>query len=350
MFHDLTVSAVRPEGADAVAVSFAVPAPLARAFAFRPGQYLTLRAKVAGADIRRSYSIASAPGAPLTVGIRYVPGGAFSGFAQALRPGDVLQVMPPQGRFVAAGTEADLLLIAAGSGITPMVGIAAEALARGARVTLVYGNRDTAHIMFRETLEALKDRYLGRFTLVHVLSREVQDVALLNGRVDAARIMALARAGVIDPLAADGVFLCGPGGMIDAVSDTLVDAGLPADRLHLERFTVEGDTGRAPRSDLAEAAANRGVEVTVLLDGVQRRFHVGSQDGSVLEAAERAGLELPYSCRGGMCCTCRCKMTDGAAEMAVNYSLEPWEIAAGFVLACQARPTTARIALDFDAV
>ena len=348
MFHDLTIREVRHETPDSVAISFDVPEALTDAFAWVPGQYLTLRATVDGQDIRRSYSIASLPGKPLTVGIKHVHGGAFSSFAQDLTPGQHLQVMPPEGRFTCK-SEDRLVLIAAGSGVTPMVAMAADALARGAEVTLIYGNRNTGSIMFREALDGLKDRYVDRFTLIHVLSREPQDVALLNGRITGDKIAALARAGAVDLAGADGVFLCGPGDMIDDVAAMLEGQGIPKERVHFERFFQDGEVQRAPRSAAAEAAAAHGVTVEVVLDGARKQFTVEAGDDNVVAAAERQGLELPYSCKGGMCCTCRCKVAEGSAEMAVNYSLEPWELEAGFTLACQARPTSDRLVLDFDA-
>ena len=347
-FHPLTVTGVRPEGDGAVCVSFAVPEALREAFRHRPGQYLTLRRLVDGQEVRRSYSIACAPGHGLCVGVRRVPGGAFSEFAQGLRPGDAVEAMPPEGRFVAGG-EGSVLLIAAGSGVTPMVAIAAEALERGAQVALLYGNRASGSIMFLDALEAMKDRYMGRFRLIHVLSREAQDVAVLNGRVDGAKVAALAERGVIDPASADAVFVCGPGGMIDEVSQALRGLGVPDERIRFERFGDAGDPPPAARSREAEAAAAGGVAVEVVLDGARRAFTLGEGDGSVIDAAERAGLDLPWSCRGGMCCTCRCRIEEGSAEMAINYSLEPWEVEAGFTLACQARPTSERPVLDFDA-
>ncbi len=348
MFHDLTISAVRRETDDSVVLSFDIPTELADAFAYRPGQYLTLRGSVAGEDIRRSYSIASVPGAPLCVGIRHVEGGAFSSHAQTLEPGAKLAVMPPEGRFT-LGEERDLLLIAAGSGVTPMVAIAGAALARGARVTMVLGNRRTDSIMFRSALDALKDRYMDRFTMIHILSREPQDIELMSGRITGDRIAALANAGAIAPDAADGIFLCGPGGMIDEVTQALGARGVAPERIHFERFYQDGETPPIPRSPRAEAAAAAGVAVSVLLDGTRRTFRFEAEDTSIVTAAERQGLELPYSCKGGMCCTCRCKVTDGSAEMATNYSLEQWELEAGFTLACQARPTSDTLALDFDA-
>jgi ring-1,2-phenylacetyl-CoA epoxidase subunit PaaE len=348
MFNILSIRAVTQETPDAVAISFDVPEGLEEAYRFAPGQYLTLRAEVGGADMRRSYSIASLPGQPLTVGVKRVEDGAFSTFAQGLKAGDTLSVMPPEGRFVCKD-ERDIVLIAAGSGITPMVAIAGDALARGARVTLIYGNQRTDTIMFRDTLDALKDRFLDRFTLIHVLSREPQDVALLNGRITGEKVLALGRAGAVDLTGAEGVFLCGPGAMIDDVAAALEGAGVPKHRVHFERFYQEGEAPRAPKSDAARAAETAGVTVEVMLDGTRRAFRFEAGDDTVINAAARQGLELPYSCKGGMCCTCRCKVAEGSAEMAVNYSLESWETEAGFTLACQARPTSAKLVLDFDA-
>lgn len=349
MFHDLTIRSVERLTGDAVAISFDVPEALAAEYAWRPGQFLTLRATLEGEDVRRSYSIASRPGEPLTVGVKRVEDGRFSTFAQGLVPGMRIAVMPPEGRFLCEAGDR-IVLIAAGSGITPMVAIAAAALARGAEVTLVFGNRTTGSIMFRGALEALKDRYLGRFSLIHVLSREAQDVPILSGRVDGARIAAMARAGLIDVGSADGVWICGPGGMIDDVAAALADLGVPRERIHFERFSVDGAVPPAPRSEAAEAAAAAGVEVEARLDGVTRSFRVEAGDDNVVDAAARQGIELPFSCKGGMCCTCRCRIVEGAGEMAQNWSLEDWEIAQGFTLACQTRPISERLVLDFDAV
>ncbi|MEM9394001.1 MAG: 2Fe-2S iron-sulfur cluster-binding protein [Pseudomonadota bacterium] len=348
MFHDLKIAQVRSEGRGAVAIRFDLPAKLADEFAFLPGQFLTVRAEIGGAELRRNYSLACAPGEGLTIGIRHVEGGAFSGFAQGLKTGDRMQVMAPDGRFCWSG-EQNILLIAAGSGITPMVSIASAALEAGADVTLVFGNRQMDTIMFRSDLEALKDRYLERFSLIHVLSRELQDVPLFEGRIDADKITALAASRLIDPQAADAVFLCGPEGMIDTAEQALSDLGVASEKVRKELFATSGGF-MLPSSPVGQKALAEGVEVSFRLDGVERRITMEERDRSVLDAAARHGLELPYSCKGGMCCTCRCKVTEGGAEMAVNYSLEPWEVAAGFTLACQARPTTARLALDFDAV
>ncbi len=346
-FHELVISEVRQEGADAVALVFEVPQELVQAFAYVPGQYLTLRADIGGEDVRRSYSIASGSNGALCVGVRQVEGGLFSTYAQNLKTGDRVQVMEPEGRFRLAEQQ-DVVLIAAGSGVTPMVAIASAALGRGANVTMVYGNRDFAHVMFRSELEALKDSHMGRFTLIHVLSREEQDVPLLNGRITGEKITQMANAGVLDLAAADGFFLCGPGEMITDVSGALVQLEVPAEDIHSERFTPDGEAPKV-RSRAAREVAQNGVEVEVILDGTKKRFTVEEGDENIVAAAARQGLELPYSCKGGMCCTCRCRVTQGTSEMATNYSLEPWELEAGFTLACQTRPTSKKLVLDFDA-
>ncbi len=354
-FHELSVRDVVRETDDAVSVLFDLPDELREEFAFRPGQHLTLRAVVDGEDLRRSYSICAAPGAGLRIGVRKVDGGRFSGFVcDSLKPGDAIQAMRPEGRFgVDVGGRHDYLLIAAGSGVTPLLSIA-RAVLEGepdSVVTLVFGNRTTASIMFREELEDLKDRFLGRFSLIHVLSREEQDVEILHGRIDAERIARMARAGLIAPTEADGVFLCGPGDMIDSAASALADLGVPPERVHFERFTPADDAPPPrPVSREAAAAAARGARIEAILDGARRTFEVTAPGQTVLEAARAAGQEIPYSCAGGMCCTCRCKVVEGESEMAVNYSLEPWEVEAGFTLACQTRPKSATLVLDFDAV
>jgi ring-1,2-phenylacetyl-CoA epoxidase subunit PaaE len=355
-FHELTVAEISTETPEAVAVSFDIPPELRERFRFRPGQYLTLAAEIEGEEMRRSYSICSAPGDPhLRVGVKRLADGRFSRFVhERLSVGDRLRVMPPDGRFTAlVGGRHDYILIAAGSGITPMLSIAKTVLAHEpeSTITLVYGNRTSGTIMFHEEIEDLKDRYLGRFTLLHLLSRERQDSEILNGRIDGARIRLLAERGLIEPSEADGVFLCGPGEMIDDVSAALLDLGVPADKIRSERFTpAEGAPAPRTPSPAAIKAAETGVAVEVVLDGVRRGFAMADSDQMVLDAARRAGIDLPYSCAGGMCCTCRCRVVEGKAEMAVNFSLEKWETEAGFTLACQSRPLTPKLVLDFDAV
>ena len=355
-FHALTIADVRRETAESVSVAFAIPDRLRDAYAYVPGQYLTLKASIGGEDIRRSYSICSGlDDGEVRVAIKKVEGGAFSTFAnENLAPGMELDVMAPDGRFTAApdpDAAHDYVAFAAGSGVTPVLAIVKTVLAREphSRVTLFYGNRDVGSILFREALEELKDRFLDRFTLVHVLSRESQDVELLHGRLTAERIERFADAGLFDPKGVDGVFLCGPGDMIASARKMLERLGVASDRIHFELFTPDGEAPR-PVSDRARAAAEAGVGVKAILDGATRQFAMTAEDANLVDAAGRQGLELPYSCKGGMCCTCRCKLVAGEVEMATNYSLQPWELEAGYVLACQSRPLTEEVVVDFDAV
>jgi ring-1,2-phenylacetyl-CoA epoxidase subunit PaaE len=351
-FHALTIDDIRRETADSVSIRFAVPEALKAAFAFRPGQYLTLRTSLDGEDIRRSYSICSGlDDGELRIGVRKVAGGAFSTYAnENLRPGDVLDVMPPEGRFTpseAAGGR-HILGIAAGSGITPVLSIARSILARepASRVTLIYANRTSGSVMFAEEIEDLKNRHLGRFAVTHLLSREAQDIPLLHGRITAEKLRELAE-GVVDFKGVDEAFLCGPEELVAEAREALASFGAAPARIRSELFTPSAPRKRFVAPPAAEAG--RAIaRITVTLDGRRHAFDLEAGDESLLVAAERAGLELPYSCKGGMCCTCRCRVISGAADMAVNYSLEAWETDAGFTLACQARPTTTELALDFD--
>ena len=346
-FQPLQVAYVREETADARVVGFNAP------FDFTPGQYLTLRAEIGGKAEQRCYSICSAlGGSAIEVAIKRVPGGRFSEWAaDALTAGMTVDVMAPEGRFGLApdaGAARAYLAIAAGSGVTPVMSLAESLLESEphARFTFVYGNRDTASIMFRERLDDLKDRYLERFSLIHVLSREAQDVDLFHGRIDADRIGRLAAAGLIDPAGADAIFLCGPGDLPETAAEALQTLGVRRERIHREAFTPT--PGAAPRPRPPEAAAES--IVTAIIDGGARTFPMQAGDSSAIDAGERAGVELPSSCRGGMCCTCRALVVSGEAHMAVNYSLEDWELEAGFVLACQTTPVTKTLTLDFDAV
>jgi len=355
-FHPLSVGAIERQTPDAVAISFDLPDNINGAFDFRPGQYVTLRANIDGEDVRRTYSICSLPGERrLRVGVKVLDGGQFSTFAnERLSVGDVIEVMEPEGRFgVDIGGAHDYLLIAAGSGITPMLSIAGSVLTREpeSSVTLVYGNRTADSIMFLEELEDLKDRFMKRFNLVHVLSREAQDVELLNGRIDQTRLTELTERGLIDPKSADAVLICGPGDMIEDASQALVALGVDDKAIRFERFTpANGQAARKTPSRASMATSAEAVHVETILDGRRRSFEIVDPEDTVLDAGLATGLDLPYSCKGGMCCTCRCKIVEGAAEMAVNYSLRPWEIEEGFTLACQSRPTTKKLVLDFDAV
>ncbi|MEM7545877.1 MAG: 2Fe-2S iron-sulfur cluster-binding protein [Pseudomonadota bacterium] len=351
-FHRLKIANVRPETDDAVALRFEIPAGLAEAYAFTPGQYLTLRAVIEGKDVRRSYSICSPLGAEyLEVGVKRIEGGAFSSHAMTLNSGNEMDVMTPQGRFLAPiGGSHNYLLLAAGSGVTPMVSIARSVLEGEpeSRVTLLYANRTTDSVMFRQVFDDLKDRFLTRFRLTHVMDEETQDLELFNGRLDGEKLATMATRGLIAPTDFDAIYVCGPQPMIEAASAALESLGVTKDRIRFELFTPAGGlpTATATARPQPQTGSAR-VEVT--LDGARRSFSMDPASETVLQAASRAGLEIPYSCAGGMCCTCRCKVTAGDAAMDVNYSLEPWELDAGYVLACQTRATSERLALDFDA-
>ena len=357
-FNELTVTDVHRETDDSVCVTLAVPDALREHYRFVPGQYLPLEAEIDGVAVRRTYSICSPNSCQdLRVGIRQVSGGAFSTFANGhLEAGMSLNVGVPMGRFTAApnaGSPRTYVGFAAGSGITPLLSMIASLLAQEPKssFTLFFGNRNRAAIMFRDDLDDLKDRYLDRFRLIHLLSREGQDIDLLHGRLDGERIKRFAELGLFDTAATDTYFLCGPGDMIETARETLAGFGIDPARIKFERFTPAG--GGVPASAAEQkpsAAVANAVTIDVRLDGATHEVTLPPGETSIIDAAHAQGIELPYSCKGGMCCTCRAKLVDGEAEMTTNYSLEPWELEAGFVLTCQLRPKSRRISLDFDAV
>ena len=350
-FYDLTISAVREDTASSVELSFDIPLMLKSVFAFVPGQYLTLRADIDGVDVRRSYSICSPVGsAVVSVGVKSIAGGAFSGFALGLKPGDVLRVMSPQGRFTAPiGGRHNYLLLAAGSGVTPIKSIAQSVLQGEpeSTITLCYANRNTDSVMFRQAFDDLKDTYLMRFLMTHVMDEEAQDVALFNGRMDAEKLNTMATRGLIVPLEYDAIYICGPQPMIEAASEALQALGVAEDRIKFELFTPSSPLPIA--GSAAAATAREGALVEVVLDGARRGFRMVAGE-MLLDAATQSGLELPYSCANGMCATCRCKLAQGQGTMMQNFSLEPWEMEQGFVLACQFQPLSDHVMLDFDAV
>ena len=349
-FHPLPVARVDRLCADAVAITFDVPEGLAETFAFRPGQYLTLRQLADGVEQRRSYSICAPRGAPPRIGVRRVPGGLFSDrLVDALRPGDVLDVLPPLGNFTPAALEtpAHHGLVAAGSGITPVLSIVATVLASSAdaRVTLLYGNRRADTVMFAEELADLKDAYPARLQLVHVLSREPRDVELFSGRLDASRLRAMFDT-VIPASDVDEWWLCGPYGMVRDAQLVLQDRGVPKDRVHRELFYVD-EPPPAPRRPEDSVVDGRTTEVTVVLDGRKTTMTVPA-GVPILDAAQRVRADLPFACKGGVCGTCRARLRDGEVRMRRNYALEPDELAAGFVLTCQSLPTTDHVTVDYD--
>jgi ring-1,2-phenylacetyl-CoA epoxidase subunit PaaE len=283
--------------------------------------------------------------------VKRVAGGAFSGWVnEHVRIGDTLAVMTPGGRFgvpIESGSTRTLVAFAAGSGITPVMAILKTVLRREAgRFFLFYGNRTTADIIFRVLFEDLKDRYLSRLSVFHVLSREQQDLTMLNGHLDAEKVAVLLRS-VVPAASVDQAFVCGPQPMIEGLEKALSDVGLARDRVHVERFTP--GVGGRPRAVVVAQEAKPKAIATIISEGA--RFDIPVAEGeAIIDAAIRAGRSLPYSCKGGMCCTCRAKLVEGRVEMTVNYSLEPWETDAGYVLTCQSHPVTERVVIDYDQV
>ena len=357
-FHPLTVAGVERLTDDAVAVTFHVPDDLREDYRFEPGQHLTLRATIDGEDVRQSYSIclsrrqAERTGT-LRVASARVAGGRMSNWLNdSLQVGDVLDVMTPLGSFTCATRPDGIrhhLAIAAGSGITPVLSLLSTALEEepGSSVTLLYGNRTTASVMFLEELEDLKNRYLGRFQLLPVLSREPQDVELFTGRLDPERVEKLLEA--FAPVSTvDEWYLCGPYGMVTGAQELLAEAGVEAGHVHHEIFHVAEQEAPRPEVAVVEGAPPAAV-VTINLDGRTTRIEMPTVDETILNATLRARPDAPYSCTGGVCGTCRARLVSGEVRMDRNYALEPAEVAAGIVLACQSHPVTDEVSLDYDA-
>lgn len=348
-FHTLTVSDVTRLCDDAVAITFDVPDAVADVFAFRAGQSLTLRRTIDGRDERRSYSICAPEGAAPRIGVREVPDGLFSTWlVRRVRPGDEIEVGTPTGTFSPEpGTSGHHVLVAAGSGITPMLSIAATVLREPAStVTLLYGNRRTDTVMFADELADLKDRYLDRFELVHVLSREPREAELFTGRLDPAKLAAL-RPVLGDPARVDHWWLCGPFEMVTTTRQQLHDAGVPADRVHQELFFVE-DAPPPPVRHEDPGVEGLTSDVTVVLDGRSTTVAL-SREVSLLEGAQRVRPDLPFACKGGVCGTCRARVTDGKVDMRRNFALEESEVEDGFVLTCQSLPVSDSVVVDYDA-
>ncbi len=354
-FHKLTVRNVRKETRDAIAVEFDVPEDLRDEFAFTQGQYLTLRAAIDGNEERRSYSICSSPLAGrLRVAIKRVDDGLFSAWAHGtLRPGAQLDVASPEGRFflpLDPSQRRHYLAFAAGSGITPVLSLIETTLAieTHSRFTLVYGNRSSSSTMFREELLRLKDRYLGRFAVIFVTSREKQEIELFNGRIDRERTRALTESWVdLDDI--DSVFLCGPESMMESVIAVLDERGFDRSRVIVERFTTDGRRGTI-RRERAAAKAEELCHVSVTIDGTVRAFDVHKDRESILDAGLRSGIDLPYSCKSGICSSCRAQLVGGEVDMDVQFALEDYEVRSGVVLMCQSHPVTESVELDVDAI
>jgi len=366
-FHSLPVVRLMPDAEDAVAIELAVPPELRAEYLGAAGQHVVVRVALDGEDTRRTYSLVNAPGEwPLRIVPRVHAQGRMSRYlAEQLRPGDELEVLPPNGSFTpreAAPSGGTYVAFAAGCGITPVLSVIRALLSRdGPRVLLFYGNTSSARTMCLEELLALKDRYLGRLSLHFVMSREPQEVALYNGRIDAPRVRQFA-ATLLRAQEVSEYFVCGPGDMIEQVTATLRELGVDSARVHAEHFTVATTDAAVHREGAAAAAAPGAAavppapapaaagtaEVTVLMDGRRRSFTMRMDDETVLDAAARAGVELPFSCRAGVCSTCRTKVIRGEVAMAQNYALEDWELEQGYVLACQSRVRSAALELDYD--
>ncbi len=354
-YHPLTVASVEKAAADAVLIRFAVPDGLKDLFRHKPGQHIGIRATIDGAELRRTYSICTLPEEEdLAIVVRAVPGGRFSTWANSrLKAGDVLEVMPPVGHFVVEpqpDAARHHVAFVGGSGITPVMAILKAVLKHEpkSRFSLFYGNRTRETMIFHKALFDLKNRYMDRFALYPFFSREEQEIAFMNGRLDADKLRDItARLLPVEEM--DAVYLCGPGDMIDTLSQRLTEAGLPEARLHSERFLTSEEARRiaaAAREREKERAAK--ATISVRLDGVTREVAFEPGEGTILEVLEAAGLEVPFSCRGGVCTTCRAKVLEGQAEMAINYGLEEAEVKKGYILTCQAVPTSARLAISFD--
>lgn len=354
-FHPLAIKEVRQETDDCVSIAFEVTAELKDIFRFEQGQSLTVRTHLDGQEVRRTYSLCSSPlDNEWRVAVKKVDGGLFSTFANTkLKKGDVLEVLPPVGKFFTPlhpDQQKHYVAIAAGSGITPILSIINTTLRTEPKssFTLVYGNRTRASIIFKEELEALKNKFMNRFTLHHVLSREQPDAPIYYGRIDLPKCDQLFSR-LIDISDVDEFFICGPEEMIFCVRDFLLQKGIDKTHVHFELFTIPGEKSSVAKP-LAADKTDEGPrsKISVKLDGVLFDFELGTKGQSILDAALAQGADLPYACKGGVCCTCRARLVEGQVEMEVNYGLEQDEIDQGFILTCQSRPVTPKVVVDFD--
>ncbi len=353
-FHSLEVADIRKETGDCVSIAFHIPEELDTVFRYKQGQYITIRTHINGEEVRRSYSVCSSPlDNELRVAVKKVANGVFSSFANdTLKKGDRLELLPPLGKFF---TELDpanrkqYVGFAAGSGITPLLSIIKTTLRTEPQssFTLVYGNRHRHAIIFREELEALKNTYMNRFRLIHILSRERTDAAIHHGRIDAEKCGLLCEK-AIDAQNTDAFFICGPESMIFSVKETLLSLGVEDKKIHFELFTSPGAKQNATTDTGSSTEKGAVSKISLKLDGVAVDFDLAYAGQSILDAALQNGADLPYACKGGVCCTCRAKLLEGEVSMDVNYGLEPDEIEQGFILTCQSHPRTEKVVVDFD--
>jgi ring-1,2-phenylacetyl-CoA epoxidase subunit PaaE len=354
-FYPIRISEVKQETKDCVSLQLQIPEILKPQFQFNAGQHLTFRMTVNGKEIRRNYSLCSSPlEHEWRVAVKRVPGGLFSTWATEVAiAGDVLDVMPPAGHFgttLVAEQRKNYLAIAAGSGITPILSIIKTTLATEPLSTfaLVYGNRYRGSIIFKEALEALKDTYMQRLQLIHILSRERTDADINHGRITGEKLNQLSQK-LLPLTSVDEVFLCGPEEMIHAARTFLQDHGVPAERIHFELFNTSAATRQTATVSASAQPEGHVSKITIRMDGVESMFELAQQGASILDAALQQGADLPYACKGGVCCTCRAKLVEGEVSMDVVYGLEPDEIAAGYILTCQSHPKSEAVVVDYDA-
>ncbi len=352
-FHTLTIKSIDQETKDCVSIGFDVPPELRREYQFIPGQYLTLKTEIDGESVRRSYSICSSPVDPeLKVAVKKLEEGLFSTFAnEILKPGDTLDVMTPMGRFYTNLDEKHkkhYLAFAAGSGITPIFSILRSVLYKEpkSRFTLFYGNRKSDSIIFKEQIEGLKNEYMDRLSVYNILSRESQDIDLFSGRLSAEKCRIFFDR-LVDIDSVDEFLICGPQQMIESIKDLLLELGIDRQQIHFELFTTD-TTAQKQKVKVKEHKRQTACTVEVTLDASHYNIEMMPEDQTILDAGHRVGLDLPFACKGGVCCTCRAKILEGSVDMIVNYALEPEEVEAGYVLTCQSVPTSDSVKISFD--
>jgi len=355
-FHKLTIKDIRNETTECISISFDIPEELKGIFKYVHGQNITLKTFINEEEIRRSYSICSAPYEnELRVAIKKVEGGKFSSFARSLKKNDVLEILPPTGKFYTElnpSAKKKYIAFAAGSGITPVISIIKTTLSTEplSSFTLVYGNKNRGTIIFKEELEAIKNRYMNRFVLHHILSREQTDAEINHGRITAEKCDALSEK-LIDIKNMDEFFICGPEQLIFSVRDWLEKNNIERKKIHFELFVVPGEKLEVRRQNLENKKTKDDEEIsriTIRQDGIAFSFELQYDGLSILDAAIKQGADLPFSCKGGVCSTCRAKLCEGEIEMVHNYALEPEELEKGFILTCQSHPRSEKVVIDFD--